>query len=80
MALLAFIDSGELLTVVWTAALAGVGVTTAYGLAILGFDRAVEFGRAGRPLGATAYGLLGLVGAAAVVAALVFGIFVMIDK
>ena len=65
---------------VWTAALAGVGVTAAYGLAILGFDRAVEFGRAGRPLGATAYGLLGLVGAAAVVGALVFGIFVMIDK
>ena len=64
----------------WTASLAGVGVTAAYGLAILGLDRAVEFGRAGRPLEATVYGVLALLSAAVVVGALVFGIVVMIDK
>jgi hypothetical protein len=78
--MLAIIDTGELLEVVWTAALAGVGVTVTYGLAILGMDRAVEFGRAGRGLEAVAYGALAVVATGIVVAALGFGIFVMVDK
>ena len=78
--MLAIIDTGDLLEVVWTAALAGVGVTVTYGLAILGLDRAVEFGRAGRGLEAVAYGALAVVATGIVVTALVFGIFVMVDK
>ena len=64
----------------WTAALAGVGVTAAYGTALLGLDRAVEFGRAGRPLEAAVYGVLAVVAGAVVAAALVFAIVVMVDR
>ena len=77
---LAIIDAGELLEVVWTAALAGVGVTAAYGTALLGIDRAVEFGRAGRPLEAAVYTALAALAGLVVTAALVFGIVTMIEK
>jgi hypothetical protein len=77
---IAIIDTGDLLEVIWTAALAGVGVTVIYGLAILGIDRAIEFGRAGRGLEAAAYGVLAVVATALVAASLVFGIVVMVSK
>ena len=74
------VDTGALLEVVWTAALAGVGVTAAYGTALLGLDRAVEFGRAGRPLEAAVFGVLAVVAILTVAAALVFAVVVMVDK
>ena len=74
------VDGGDLLEVVYTSALAGVGVTVIYGLAILGIDRAIEFGRAGRGLEAAAFGVLAVVCTAGVLASLVFGIAVMINK
>jgi len=80
MTLATIIDTGELLEVVWTASLAGVGVTVTYALALLGADRAVEYGRAGRGLEAVAYGALAVLSVAIVAAALVFGIFVMVSK
>ena len=42
------VDTDALLTVVWASLLAGIGVTAAYGLAILGGVRAIELGRSGR--------------------------------
>jgi hypothetical protein len=78
--MLAIVDTHDLLEVLWTAALAGVGVTAAYGLAILGAARAVDFGRDGRILEAAVYGVVGVLAAAVVVAALVFGIVVMTSK
>ncbi|MBN1528885.1 MAG: hypothetical protein JW895_07470 [Thermoleophilaceae bacterium] len=78
--MIAIIDTGDLLEVVWTSILAGVGVTVIYGLALLGLDRAIEFGRAGRGLEAAAYGALGVICSAGVLASLVFAIFVMVDK
>ena len=56
------VDVHDLLEVVWTGAVAGLGTTTAYGLAILGVGRALDYGRAGRPLEAVAYGVLGAAG------------------
>jgi hypothetical protein len=44
----ATIDWDALLTVIWSALLGGIGVTAAYGLAILGANRALELGRTGR--------------------------------
>jgi hypothetical protein len=78
--MLATIDWDALLTVVWASLLAGIGVTAAYGLAILGATRAVELGRQGRVAEAAIYGLLGGVGLATVLAAVVFGIVVLTDK
>ncbi len=76
----AFIDGGALLEVVWTSALAGIVVTAAYGTALLGIDRAVEFGRAGRPLEASAWGVVAVLAGLVVAAALVFAVVVMVDK
>jgi len=80
MILATIVDTGELLEVVWTAALAGVGVTAAYGMALLGIDRAVEYGRDNRPLEAAVYGVLAVVASAVVGASLVFAILVMVGK
>jgi hypothetical protein len=77
---LAAIDWDALLTVVWAASAAGIGATAAYGLAILGSTRALDLGRAGRTGAAAVYALIGGVGVAAVIAAIVFGIVVLIES
>lgn len=77
--MIATIDWDALLTVVWASAAAGIGVTVAYGLAILGTTRAVDLGRAGRAGEAAVYALVGLCGGLGVLAAIVFGILVLTD-
>ena len=76
----ATIDWDAMLTVIWSSPLAGIGATAAYGLAILGGNRAVELGRSGRLGVAAVYGLIGALGAAMVVASIVFGIVVLSSK
>ena len=76
---LAIIDTGDLLKVVWTSIVAGIGVTAAFGLAILGAGRAMDYGREGRPIEALAYGTLGVAATATVVGSLVFGVLGLID-
>jgi hypothetical protein len=56
--MIATVDWDALLTVVWSAMLAGIGVTTAYGLVILGFNRALDLGRQGRAGEAAVYGVI----------------------
>jgi hypothetical protein len=56
---------------------AGVGVTAAWGFALLGSARAVQFGRDGRLPVAVIYAAVGAVGFLAVIAAIVFGIVVL---
>jgi hypothetical protein len=74
------VDTGDLLEVIWVSLVAGVGVTTAFGLAILGGTRALDFGREGRPGEAALFGALGALALAAVVAAIVFGLVGLTDK
>jgi hypothetical protein len=78
--MLAVIDWDALLEVIWSALLAGIGVTAAYGLVILGATRAVDLGRQGRAGEAAVYGVIGALGGATVVAAIVFGIVVLSAK
>jgi hypothetical protein len=73
------VDVHDLLQVLWTSSVAGLGTTTAYGLAILGMGRALDYGRMGRPLEAVAYGVLGVAAAAAVAGALIFGVVVVVN-
>ena len=73
----AIIDWDALFTVVWASLVAGVGVTAAFGVAILGTTRALEFGRDGRVAEATIFGVVGALGALTVVAAIVFGLVVI---
>jgi hypothetical protein len=77
---IATVDWDALLTVIWSAALAGTGATAAYGLAILGATRAVDLGRARRVGEAAVYAVIGVIGFATVIAAVVFGIVVLSSK
>jgi hypothetical protein len=77
MSVATIVDWHALLTVIWASVVAGVGVSAAFGFAILGGTRAVEFGRKGRPGEAALFGVVGAVGAVAVVVAIVFGIVVL---
>jgi hypothetical protein len=76
---LAIIDWDALLTVVWASLLAGVGVTAAFGFAILGGTRAVDLSRDGRVGEAALFGVVGVVGIALVIAAIAFGIVVLTE-
>ena len=78
--MVATLDWDALLTVIWTALLAGIAVPAAYGLVILGATRALDLGRQGRAGEAVVYGLIGTLGGATVVSAIVFGIVVLSAK
>ena len=71
------VDWDAIVQVIWVSLLAGVGVTAAYGFALLGTTRALESGRAGNTGGAVAYGVVGVIGMAIVIGAIVFGILIL---
>jgi hypothetical protein len=77
MSFASVVDWDALLTVVWASLAAGVGVTAAFGLAILGGTRALDLSRDGRPGEATLFGVVGVLAIVAVFAAIVFGILVL---
>jgi hypothetical protein len=79
MSPLAIVDWDALLTVVWASVVAGVGVTAAFGFAILGATRAVDLSRDGRTGEAALFGVVGVAGVAAVIAAIAFGIVVLTE-
>ena len=72
------VDWDAILQVVWVSLLSGVGVTAAWAFALLGWTRALEYGRDGRPAEAVIYGAVGVVGLGVVLGAVVFGILVLI--
>jgi hypothetical protein len=71
------VDWDALLTVVWASVAAGIGVTAAYGLVILGTTRAADLSRDGRAAKAVVFGVVGALGALTVCAAIVLGIVVL---
>jgi hypothetical protein len=73
------VDTDALLTVVWASLAAGVGVTAAFGFAILGGVRSIELGRTGRVGEAAIFAVIGMLGVAATFAAIVFGIVVLTE-
>ena len=74
------VDWKGVLDVLWSASAAGLGVTIAASLAILGATRAVDLRRAGQPVPAALFSALGVAGALVLLAAVVFGILVMTAK
>jgi hypothetical protein len=72
------VDWDALLQVIWVSLVAGVGVTAAWGFALLGATRSLESGRDGRTGGAVAYGVVGVAGVVAVVGAIVFALVILI--
>ena len=74
------VDWSAVLEVIWTSLIAGVGVTAAFALGILGASRAGVYRREGSVVVAGAYGLLMALAFATVAGAVVFGILVMTSK
>jgi hypothetical protein len=77
MSFASIVDWDALLTVVWASVAAGIGVTAAYGLVILGTTRAVDLRRDGRTGEAIVFGVVGAVGVVTVCAMIVLGIVVL---
>jgi hypothetical protein len=69
-----------LLQVIWAALAAGLAITIAVSLAILGATRAADARRDGDTLDAIVYSALFVLGLAACAAAVVLGIVVMTSK
>ncbi len=74
------LETKELLETVAASLIAGVGVTAAFSLVILGVTRSADMARDERPLLATVAGGLAVLAGAVVIAAIVFGIVVMTSK
>lgn len=79
--IVAAIDTGQLVELVWAAAAAGVAVTIAFALFLLGVTRSADARRAqrGEPV-ALAYGLLALLAGAAFLGTVGFGVSVIVSK
>jgi hypothetical protein len=74
------VDTSALLKVIATALVAGIGITIAFSLAILGATRFADMRRDERPLEARLYGALTLLALAVVLAAVAFAILITTSK
>jgi hypothetical protein len=74
------VDGKALVEMLWTAAAAGLGVTVAFAVALVGATRAVDLRRDGHVVEAGAYAVVGVVGLAVVAGAIVLGIVAMTSK
>jgi hypothetical protein len=74
------VEIGQLVEVVWASVLAGVGITTAYSLVVLGSGRSAEARRGGRRGPALAYVALAGMGLLAFAGGVAFGVHVMLAK
>ena len=74
------VDWGELLNVIWTALLGGIGVTAAFAVALYGAVRATDARRNGAMVLAVGYWTLMALAMALVLASIVFGVVVMTSK
>jgi hypothetical protein len=78
--MLAAIDIGQLLEVVWVSVVAGVGITTAYSLVVLGSARSLQARRSGQAGAAVAYAGLAILMFCLFAAAVAYGVHVMLAK
>lgn len=78
--MLAAIDTTALWETVVASLVAGVGTTTIFSVAILGFVRASDATRSGRTVEAALFSVLALVGVIATAAAVVLAVVVMTTK
>jgi hypothetical protein len=74
------IDVGDLVSVVWTSFVAGIGVCAIFSLAIFGFARASDMRREGNAMAQGAYLLMMLVAFSTVMAVVIYGVIVMTAK
>jgi len=77
---LAAIDTHLLLRVFYTALIAGVAVSVVFSLTVYGMTRSSDMRRADRPLAATGYAALGIVGLALTAALIAYGLVLLAHK
>jgi hypothetical protein len=80
MSVLASVDAGLLVQVVWTSMLAGIGITAIFSLLVYSGARAGESRRAGNSSAAALYVGLTTVALLAFVGAVVLGVTTMLQK
>lgn len=80
MTLATVIELDALWQTIWTAAVAGVGVTIVFSLGVLGATRASDHRRLGQPAVSVLYALLAALGGAATIGAVVWGILLITQK
>ena len=78
--MIASVDWGQLFELIWAAALAGLVVSGTFATALVGFTRAGERRQSGSGAAATAWVVLALVATAVFIAAMVFGVEVIVSK
>jgi hypothetical protein len=78
--ILAKIDTTGLGEVILYALVAGVGVTVVFTLAVYGATRSTDMRRAGHNAVATIYGVIAILGAAATLGAVAYGIYLVQHK
>lgn len=78
--LAAIVDTGALGKVIIASLIAGIGVTVAFALTILGATRFADMRRDDRPVEAGVFAVLATLALAASVAAVVVGVVVMTSK
>lgn len=74
------VDWGQLLEVVEAGLIAGVGISIAFSLVILGTVRASEAQQQSRTVALVGYGALAIVAVAVCIGAVVFGVSTMLTK
>ena len=77
---MATIDAHLLLRVLYTALIAGVGISVVFSLTVYGLTRSTDMRRADRPAAAASYAVLGLLGLALTAALIVFGLVLLARK
>jgi uncharacterized membrane protein YhaH (DUF805 family) len=78
--MIAAIDLGQLGEVVWVSVLAGVGITTAYALVVLGSARSLQARRAGDTGAAVRHATLAILMLCLFAAAVAVGVHIMLSK
>jgi uncharacterized membrane protein YhaH (DUF805 family) len=78
--MIAAIALGQLAEVVWVSVLAGVGITTAYALVVLGSARSLQARRAGDTGAAVRHATLAILMLCLFAAAVAVGVHIMLSK
>ena len=78
--MLANVQAGDIIEVVWVSLLAGAFVTTVYSFVVLGLARSAEAARNGHGAVALLYAGLAVVAFAAFAATVVLGLNIMLNK
>jgi hypothetical protein len=77
---LATVKASDILEVVWVSLVAGVLVCLGYALVVLGTARAADARRNGNGAASIAFGALAAIALVACLAAVVYGVHVMVSK